>query len=548
VSAIVAAATLPVPATPDADWDTLHASALLAIQERQALALEPWTDHNIHDPGITLLEAALWALADLHYRTATRSFETWSAEVYDWRGVPLAAATDRPAVQAELEALLGPNATAPADDLFAASTSRARAVVDLTGRMVAGIGPLSGAAAAAIVRLLREPVVLRAAYDSTPALAEAVASAATESGEIAAAVAALDGSGLWPEEIAGLVRRERRRRFALTLRERRDVILQTIATTPDLGALEALLEIGADDARIALSLEPAPRTDPTMWEQPNGETTLWPPHPLQVLTCEPVTQTDYRRLLLAHPGVKRAWVLPGLAKGILWNGKATTKAFPWRQGAFTFLIAPAKATSNPKVLLSVLGTVLGVDVPAETVKPYYDYRDNPNAMTPRRLLGDELCAAFVKRFPVVVAGTLEVGPSANTDQVLLDAHALLDAFLSDDRVAPFEPPDIPGPAFVAPRDLDGPWPRASGVATYAADPGRETRETGWQPGSAVRVTELVQLLQGIEGVLGVADLRAQRRNSTTWATSSLEIDPYSVPALDGNCLCIRIVDPRECNG
>jgi hypothetical protein len=547
MSAVVAAATLPVPVTPDADWDTLHAAALLAIQERQAQSLQPWTDHNIHDPGITLLEAALWALADLHYRTATRSFERWSAEPYDWRGVPLATGADRATVQEVLGGILGPASTEPADGIFAASASRTRAIVDLTGRELAGLGPLSEASAAAIVRLLREPIVLQAALDATPSISEAVAGAATDDDAVAAAVAALDGAGLWPEEVAGLVRRERRRLFSLTLREQRDAILQTIAATPSVTELETLLDVGADDALVALSLDSAPRVDPAIWEKSDGATTLWPPHPLQALTCEPVTQTDYRRLLLAHPDVARAWVVPGLAEGILWNGN-TTSAFPWRQGAFTFLIEAHDAEAGDATLIDVLETVLGVDVAPETKKPYYDYRDDPNAMTPRRLLGDELCAALVTRFPVVVAGTLEVGPTANTDQVIADAETFLDAFLSAEKIAPFEPPDIPGPALVAPRDLDGPWPRAEGLASYAADPGRETRETGWQPGEPVRITELTQLLQGIEGVLGVADLRAQHQGDTTWATTALDIGPYSVPEFAGHCLCIRIVDPRECDG
>ena len=40
------------------------------IQHLQALAGTTWTDHNAHDPGITILEQLAFALADLNYRTA----------------------------------------------------------------------------------------------------------------------------------------------------------------------------------------------------------------------------------------------------------------------------------------------------------------------------------------------------------------------------------------------------------------------------------------------------------------------------------------------
>jgi hypothetical protein len=551
MSAVTAAAALPAPATPDADWDALHAAALLAIQEAQGPALVPWTDHNVHDPGITLLEAALWALADLHYRTASRSFDTWSAELDDWRGLALARGGDRTLARAELEALLGPAPSDSVDAVLAAATSRAGAVVELTGRTAGTAGTLSAAAAAAVVRLLREPELLRAAFDSAPAIADAVERFASDPAAAAAAAAALDGSGLWIEEIAALVRRERRRRFARMLTEQRELILQTTATAPQSGivtALETLLSVGAEDAAVALALDAAPRVDPDEWETATGETTIWPPHPLQALTCEPVTPTDYRRLLLADASVARAWVLPGLADGILWNGKATG-AFPWRQGAFTFLIEAAAPPADEKAYLRAqLERVLAVDQPGETTTPYRDYQTGPDVQTPRRLLGDELCAALVGTCPVIVAGTLEIGPTANTAQVLVDARARLTGFLSAERIAPFEPPDLPGPALVASRDLEGPWPRAVAAAAYIADPGRERRESGWQPGDPVRVTELIQLLQDVQGVLGVDGLRVQLQGTTAWAADALELDPYCVPAFAGDCLCVRIVDPRECGG
>ncbi|MDQ3936585.1 MAG: hypothetical protein M3340_18340, partial [Actinomycetota bacterium] len=65
------------PAGHDTSWELAREAALEVIRRRDAA----WTDHNVHDPGITMLEAALWSLADLHYRVAERSWTEWGAEV-----------------------------------------------------------------------------------------------------------------------------------------------------------------------------------------------------------------------------------------------------------------------------------------------------------------------------------------------------------------------------------------------------------------------------------------------------------------------------------
>lgn len=59
--------TLPrLPATPaPASFEGLRSAGLKALQ---AAAGERWTDHNLHDPGITMLEAMCFALSDLGFR------------------------------------------------------------------------------------------------------------------------------------------------------------------------------------------------------------------------------------------------------------------------------------------------------------------------------------------------------------------------------------------------------------------------------------------------------------------------------------------------
>lgn len=55
-----------MPRAPAQDYDFLRARGLEYIQE---LAGDLWTDHNLHDPGVTTLEILCYALTDLGYRT-----------------------------------------------------------------------------------------------------------------------------------------------------------------------------------------------------------------------------------------------------------------------------------------------------------------------------------------------------------------------------------------------------------------------------------------------------------------------------------------------
>jgi hypothetical protein len=52
--------------TPSQDYAQLR---LLGLQHVERLAKELWTDYNVHDPGVTLLEVLCYAITDLGYRT-----------------------------------------------------------------------------------------------------------------------------------------------------------------------------------------------------------------------------------------------------------------------------------------------------------------------------------------------------------------------------------------------------------------------------------------------------------------------------------------------
>ena len=53
------------PIDPGMDYDLLRKAG---IEQIAALSVNTWSDHNAHDPGITILEVLCFALTDLSYR------------------------------------------------------------------------------------------------------------------------------------------------------------------------------------------------------------------------------------------------------------------------------------------------------------------------------------------------------------------------------------------------------------------------------------------------------------------------------------------------
>ncbi|MGZ8716855.1 MAG: hypothetical protein ACXWYO_07060, partial [Gaiellaceae bacterium] len=282
--------------------------------------------------------------------------------------------------------------------------------------------------------------------------------------------------------------------------------------------------------------------------EPDGETTLWPPHPLQVRTCEPVTAGDYLRLFQSDGLVARAWLVPGLAVGVLWNGNTQGTARPYRRGALTVVVEPVTGTTATTAFLrNLLRRALGtteVNAPGGLV----DHRTSIGSASPRRLLGDELCVAAVGTCPVEVDATIEIEPEASTGGVKAEAEARLRLFLSAARELPPELASAPTPRrrLVCPDELEGPLPPPGAIAEFLDDPEGTERETGWRPGEPIRIAEVQQLLQSIPGVAGVELLRMRRSGTTAWPPSSVELDRFCVPALDESCLCVAVVSRREC--
>lgn len=530
-----------VPTGPDADWETVRARLVGALTD---LVPGPWSDHNAVDPGITLAEVAAFGLADLHYRVAERHHDAWPLEVADW--LPDAerhwdtAFPDLSLVEiADLLAVPG-TAAALENELRACASALDASALMARGSWAATFTP---AQRPVVVALMRGRLVRRVAHEQAHVIAEAVAAQRPTGGTVQArddrAVAELGFAlPLWPDEIRAVVRRERRRLSSDALVARLDEVRAATATTgPALRAELAMEDLTADEVDIAMTAGPQPvGLVPEDLETDSGHTRVWPPHPLQALTCEPVTAEDYARRARTHPEVRRAWAVPGRLDGVAWNGLPTDDnpdvVVDEDAPALTLVVerAAGDLTGNParEFLRTVLAAAIGPEVRA----PFPDWRDPDDAddLTPRRTICDEVGASLLRQAPIVLQGTLVTG-------IGIDADVLVQDVL--DRVAAFFEAGRPETVAAAPSgEVDGPWPRI------------EQPPGGWVPGEAVRFTEVVAAIAANPDVWGVERLAMKLEGAGAFVPQTdghLTIPANAVPTLAaGQCLRVRFSLAARC--
>ena len=507
------------PEAPDQDYDTLYAAAVSRVSE---LAAPAWTDHNAADPGITLLQLLCWGLADLHYRAGQRGLDTWpltrtAADPHlggPTRAESVAEALSRPGPDGN------PLAWGLARDVMEA-TNRHDALRLVTVAVAAAGMTITPVVGHACVRLLRRDLLRAALLDSSAVVADAVEEAsvrlgddATAGGIDAAATALLLAdpvlAGLWPDEIADLVARNRERLDLERVAANADAFRAALDRA-GLDPISAMLvdeEVDADLAALAQAMCSSPRDlPPERWEDPDGDTEVWPPTPDQALRCEPVTADDYATRARAVDGVRRAWAVAGALPGLAWHRGATVVTD--RAGTVTMLVERdadvlAQLTDD-EILLKVIDEVLG-----EATAPW-------SALGHRRVLGDEVGAALVRHHPVEVAAVLHGAAGADPADMVAAARARVRAYLDGGR--PRRRPDPSGPG-------RGPWPD------------RPQPDDGWQPGEAIPVTELVQVLAADPLVLGVSKLQVVVRDGPVLRAPVRVVATTAVPASGAS----RVVD------
>jgi hypothetical protein len=336
---------LKLPRPPDADFEQMLEQSLSELQQ-----LAPgWTDHNVHDPGITLLETALWGVADLHYRTANRDFTFWALEAFP-----------------ELRRFVKHHQQE-------------------------------------ILQQIENPALSR------------------------------------KEDLFEAIRR--------------------LAGRPDMTDEEVIHCCWIHDAPPALTADD--------FEDPSGKSRVWPPHPLQVRPREPVTGEQYLERIRQSELVARAWLIPGIAEGVAWDGTRQAVEIPDQAGAFTLLIdpAPEERDSAPIPFLSRVLSRLLYDQDDTDLVARNAYRDWAKDFTdwgPRRLLGDQIGAALLSQTPVVVKAHLFTGVGTSPQLLRDTLLEQLREFLRSGRTG-----------------------------------------SGWEPGRGIRVSEVIQLFQRHPEVRGV---------------------------------------------
>lgn len=517
-----------VPVAPDADWESVRAALLtdLAVSVPSA-----WTDHNPVDPGVTLAEAAAFGLADLHYRTAERTFDEWPLAVRGWEpddhrhwhatlppGSLVAIATALAAGNDTSAAVLEPR--------IRACASRADALALLSAEPWSPV--FTSEQRPVVVALMRARLVRRVAHEQAHLIASAVAAQRDVDVPVAdrdarAAEELAFSLPLWEEEIEAVVRRERRRLSIEALAARlAQVRAATEATAAATMAALAADGLSTDEAKIAMAATTDPPDKlPEDLEDDRGRSKVWPPHPIQALTCEPVTAADYARRARAHAAVGRAWAVPGRLAGIAWHG---LPADPDPDAAAVTLVVerlgPDEDPPSDEFLRQVLRTAIGPEAGA----PFPDWRENVDDLPPRRVVCDEVGAALLAVAPILVQATLVTGVGVDRDAVVADVRARITAFFADGR------PETRAPA--PERTIDGPWPRI------------DQPPAGWLPGEAIRFSETVAAMVASPEVLGVEDLAMKVEGGPEFvpmSSGSLAIPPAAVPVLaDANCLRVRL--------
>jgi hypothetical protein len=407
------------PRAAETDDTELGFAAMRANAMRRIQALvDPatgWTDFNAHDPGVTLLEAMLWAACDLGYRSDLPGH--WNQRVA--LGHPTHLPSER-------------GAHAAADALL-------RRALDDFGRGLRALPVQPGAAddgaGAAIANRVRRRQLAELLERHRPAL-ERLLQAPDAGTSVCAAVRGLSESRLgW---------------------------------TP--GDDEILAEI-ADLAGDALAAG--------AYEDEHGDSLIWPPQRAQVMAHAPVTGEDHLALLANHlaalgaargdPGlrerVRRAWALPGLAAGVCWDGRLAPSALPEFPAGTTLLLDLADPGDGQEVAqeqASVQAQALLVDAALAIHgeeerggKRWYDHRSLKATAQPHRLLGHEVRLAAAGRCRVRVIGEVLLSPTVDSADARSRLFAALRDWLEHGEAAPAEAPSAFASGWIPGRGLNG---------------------------------------------------------------------------------------------
>lgn len=244
---------------------------------------------------------------------------------------------------------------------------------------------------------------------------------------------------------------------------------------------------------------------------------VWPPPRSDALDMTPVTAEDYAAFAREVEGVERAWAVPALLPGLNWDGRRVVD-HSRRPGGVTIVVdigdvgAPAAApwVDLGRMLRRVLDRI------GDRLDPYAPGRALPGSVADdaapvvvrrarRRVLGDEVRVAPLRRTDVVVAARLHVRPGLDRTRIAEDARGRVQRYFASGR-------------------------------------GGE----GWTPGEAIPVSEVVSALAAAPEVVGVTetDLEISGDHTTMrpGSPSDATLPAFTVPRLaERRCLRVEFV-------
>lgn len=532
------------PDAPDADWATILTRLMGDLTET---APSTWSDHNLPDPGVTLAETAAYGVADAHYRTAERRFDSWPLEVGTYR--PDAATHWHPtlpvgqagAIAGPLKAGL-PTSAAILEPLIRACRETSEAVALLA--QAPWVTAWTSAQRPYVIALMRARLVRATAHEYADLVASAVDAERASPGPLAVRDArAVQNLSvllpLWQSELKALVQRERRRLAQETLVGRLEQVRAAVsaaeaaACRADLVAADLDTTGAPSEVDVAMAAARIPfGVLPEQLESDDGRTRVWPPHPIQAITCEPVTSADYARRARGHAKVGRAWAVPGRLAGVAWNGLPTgtapSIAVDPNAAAITLVVERISGLSQPMgaFLREVLKTAIGT----ECEVPFPPWQDTFNPNDPRRVICDEVGASLLQTVEIVVEGIVITGVGVDPAVTVQGVRQRINDFFVRGR-GPQEPAAAP--------EVSGPWP------LHDQPPG------GWLPGDPIRFTEVIEVMVADPSVLGVEQLSMQVKGDATFHTladGELSIPANAVPTLATfDCLTVRFALAGDCS-
>ena len=496
----------------DLDFDELLHKAIDRIQKLAGEELR-WTDYNLHDPGLTLLEAILWAMSDLRYRTDIRAH--WNRRICFES--PLALCVEAAPTKFPIE---------ENDRSRLASTRRLwlQFALDYFDQAYS-VSQQTDSNPKRTEQLPELQSRLQGLWDSL----EHNVNDRTEPSPPSKYLPPID---IWTHRIRAwsldsLPNELKERLFELrndaAQSESDDAHAQVDAQVKQtLGWCPSRAEILASGIRKEVA--------PDQCEDDRGGALVWPPLPTQMLSVAPCLADDYAARLQAHwhhhgtgeVHPSRLWVVTGRACGITWDGQPVQTPVIDLPGTVSLLVDPEGryhqgksvsqqvASEQRKGFLDHCRRAFYDQAPCVAdSRRYWNHEDILSGVEIHRTLCDEVCVGIVGRKLLHLRIRVLIDPSFHKENIRKEVSDVI----SDGLYFGFKEQ------------------RAFGYELANLD-----RRVGWLPNLVVRPTEIRNAILHVVGVEQITDLSMSLDDGAdkSWTGDAVALPAYTVPTI-GNC-------------